>query len=86
MLTERQQKLVDGATLKELYKMRKWAKEVIESWDSLEQLLGESIWSELVKDLDCHIKLINQMKHFREAFADLQIAIKHKKQGESSAT
>jgi hypothetical protein len=79
---EKRQKLINEATLDDLLEMKKWATDVVETWDSIEQLFSDGIWKELAKDLDCHIKMINQMKAFREALANLEIAIAHKKESE----
>jgi hypothetical protein len=61
--------------------MKKWATDVVETWDSIEQFFTDGIWKELASDMECYIKMTNQMKSFREALADLEIAIEHKKAG-----
>lgn len=64
-LTEQQKKMLENSSLEDLNKAFEWAQEVIDGWESLEDLVGEGIWKDIIPDFEFYKSMKEQMERFK---------------------
>lgn len=65
-LTPLQIKTLEIAPIEELESALIWSVNVIDSWESVEDLLGQGIWQEIMKDVESVHKAREQIQKFKE--------------------